>query len=152
MFRKLTGITFAIASIAALCVGTASAEKPARQRPSQIGTGAEDAVKVGDEEGSQKLQSITSDATEGLTVVKRADGTQMVDLQGRFQHVLKASKTADGKTDVSCNVDTKLVDADGKPIKAWVPKRGQGVRLDVKPFKAPLPVASKKAAPALEVK
>jgi hypothetical protein len=152
MFRKLNGITIAIISIAALCVGTASAEKPARQRPSQITpTGAEDAVQVGEDDGTRKVDSITSEATEGLTVVQRADGTQMVDLQGRFQHVLKANKSLDGKNDVSCNVDTKLVDASGKPVKAWIPKKGRGARLDIKPFKAPLPVAAKQA-PALEVK
>lgn len=148
MFRKLNRITIAIFSIATLCVGTASAEKPARQRPSQfVPTGAEDAVRVGEDDGSRKVDSITSEATEGLTVVKRADGTQMVDLQGRFQHVLKANHTHD----VACDVDGTLVGADGKPVKAWIPKRGRGVRLDVKPLKAPLPVATKQA-PALEVK
>lgn len=141
-----TGI--ALLSLVTLFAGSASAE---RRRPSQIvPTGAEDAVTVSEDEGTRNTDALTSESADGLTVVQRADGTQGIDLQGRFQHVLRAGTTPDGKTEYACSPDVKLTDANGKVLKPWAPKRGSKVmRLNVKPFKAPIVVQK---APALEVK
>ena len=149
MMARFCKIAVAVLSVVTLFAGSASAE---RRRPSQIvPTGAEDAVTVTEDEGTRNLDALTSESTDGLTVVERADGTQGIDLQGRFQHVLKAHHTSDGKVDYACSPDVKLTDASGKVLKPWSPKKGsKAMRLDVKPLKAPIIVQKK--APALEVK
>jgi hypothetical protein len=151
MMRRFNKLLIPVASVVALCAGTVSAE---RQRPSQIvPTGAEDSVRptAADEEGIRNTDALVNESTEGLTVVEHANGTLSVDLDGRFQHVLRARHTHDGKLDVSCDVDHTGKAAAGPKAKPWRPERARAMRLDVKPFKAPLRVAPKKA-PALEVK
>jgi hypothetical protein len=51
----------------------------------------------------QKLREMTSESTEGLTTVRRDDGTIGIDLQGRFQSVLIATPTKDGRFVISCH-------------------------------------------------
>ena len=60
----------------------------------------------------ERVQSIMRDATlsralkrsgEGLVVEQHADGTVMVDLQGRFQHAVLARVNADGTVEMQCH-------------------------------------------------
>jgi hypothetical protein len=134
MKSRFCGIAMATISVVTLFAGTAAAER--KVRATQIvPTGAEDAVAPVEDDGTRLVDALTNDSTEGLTVIQRADGTQSIDLQGRFQHVLRVAKTEDGKTEMSCNADAKL----GKAMKPWTPQKGKGLR--VKPWKAPIVVA-----------
>lgn len=94
----------------------APAPKPnATQLPQQIlPTGEEDASpRAGEFAGrsaqsaqltvEQKLREMTSESTEGLVAIRRDDGTIGMDLQGRFQSVLIATPTEDGRFVVSCH-------------------------------------------------
>lgn len=45
---------------------------------------------------SASLEQIFNQSTEGLQVEERADGTLVLDLQGRFMHGLLAQRNADG--------------------------------------------------------
>jgi hypothetical protein len=94
----------------------APAPKPnATQLPQQIlPTGEEDASPRAGEFASrsaqsaeltveQRLRQMTSESTEGLVTVRRDDGTIGIDLQGRFQSVLIATPTEDGRFVVSCH-------------------------------------------------
>ena len=60
----------------------------------------------------ERVQAIMRDATlsralkrsdEGLVAEQHADGTVMVDLQGRFQHAMLARVNADGTVEVQCH-------------------------------------------------
>lgn len=51
----------------------------------------------------QKLREMTSESTEGLETIRRDDGTVGIDVQGRFQSVLIAKQTEDGRFVVSCH-------------------------------------------------
>jgi hypothetical protein len=51
----------------------------------------------------QRLRAMTSESTEGLATTRRDDGTLSIDLQGRFQSVLIAKPTEDGRFVVSCH-------------------------------------------------
>ena len=48
------------------------------------------------------LSKNLSQSTEGLQVVTRANGTQTVDLQDRFQEAVMVRKTDDGKLETAC--------------------------------------------------
>jgi hypothetical protein len=107
---------FALATTA----GVALAEPPAgkgKGKPQQVHpTGKEDAPKaptVDDLAGEALIEQITSRSTEGLQVVELPDGTKMVDLEGRFMHVMRAVPDGKGGVRLVCNthgqVETPLV-------------------------------------------
>lgn len=50
----------------------------------------------------RQISSLTNRSTRGLTVTRSANGTEMVDLQGRFGGVVLGRATADGGTEVRC--------------------------------------------------
>jgi hypothetical protein len=49
-----------------------------------------------------QVSALTNRSSEGLTVTKRPDGTQMMDLQDRFNNVALARANEDGTTSVRC--------------------------------------------------
>ena len=49
-----------------------------------------------------QVSALTNRSTEGLTVTQRPDGSQMVDLQDRFNSVALARANEDGTTSVRC--------------------------------------------------
>ena len=49
-----------------------------------------------------QVSALTNRSSEGLTVNKRPDGTQMVDLQDRFNNLALARANEDGTTSVRC--------------------------------------------------
>jgi hypothetical protein len=49
-----------------------------------------------------QISSLTNRSTEGLNTTSSANGTQMVDLQGRMGSVVLGRATADGGTEVRC--------------------------------------------------
>jgi hypothetical protein len=49
-----------------------------------------------------QVSALTNRSSEGLTVTKRPDGTQMMDLQDRFNNVALARANQDGTTSVRC--------------------------------------------------
>jgi len=49
-----------------------------------------------------QVSALTNRSSDGLTVTKRPDGSQMVDLQDRFNSVALARANDDGSTDVRC--------------------------------------------------
>jgi hypothetical protein len=49
----------------------------------------------------QLLQNSTA---EGLAIERRPDGTEVMDLQGRFQHAMQIQFGADGTVMIACNV------------------------------------------------
>jgi hypothetical protein len=51
----------------------------------------------------QKLREMTNESAEGLVTIHRTDGTIGMDLQGRFQSVMIATPTEDGRFVVSCH-------------------------------------------------
>lgn len=51
----------------------------------------------------QKLLEMTSESSEGLETIRRDDGTIGMDLQGRFQSVVIATPTEDGRYVISCH-------------------------------------------------
>ncbi len=50
----------------------------------------------------RQISSLTNRSTRGLTATRSANGTEMVDLQGRFGGVVLGRATADGGTEVRC--------------------------------------------------
>jgi len=50
-----------------------------------------------------KLSRALKRSGEGLVAEQHADGTVMVDLQGRFQHAILARVNADGRVEVQCH-------------------------------------------------
>jgi len=51
---------------------------------------------------AEGLKKILSNSTEGLTIRKLADGTEEMDLQGRFMNLMLARTTTDGKVETEC--------------------------------------------------
>ena len=49
-----------------------------------------------------QVSALTNRSSEGLTVTKRPDGSQMVDLEDRFNNVALARANEDGSTSVRC--------------------------------------------------
>jgi hypothetical protein len=99
-----------------LLSAVALAQEAPTQLPQQVlPTGAEDATTPRAQEFAaraarseaqsleQKLREMTSESAEGLVTIRRDDGTIGIDLQGRFQSVLIATPTADGRFVVSCH-------------------------------------------------
>ena len=105
---------------------TQAADAPevnATQRPQQVlPTGAEDAAQPAAfaraavsaaaserESLEQALVESTSESDEGLTTVTLPDGSSMVDLQGRFMHVVVATPTEDGGVAIGCHTGEDAV-------------------------------------------
>lgn len=72
------------------------------------------------------IKEVLNQSTEGLKPVKHADGSETIDLQGRFQNVAVAKKTADGAVTQSCvdnpnsaavffGIDPHLLEGQTKP-------------------------------------
>ena len=90
------------------------------QLPQQIQTGAEDAAAEAAEAPAvaarsaartaaptreqleKQLLEMTSESSEGLTIEKRADGTEAVNLEGRFMSVMIATPAANGGYVLEC--------------------------------------------------
>jgi hypothetical protein len=89
------------------------------QLPQQIQTGAEDAAAEAAaapavaarsaartaptrEQLEKQLLEMTSESSEGLTIEKRADGTEAVNLEGRFMSVMIATPAANGGYVLEC--------------------------------------------------
>lgn len=49
-----------------------------------------------------QISALTNRSSDGLTVTKRPDGSQMMDLQDRFNNVALARVNDDGSTEVRC--------------------------------------------------
>jgi hypothetical protein len=153
--RARSGILF---TAVVLLAGSADAQQTGqRQLPQQTQpTGAEDSAQVtpAEEQARKLLEAMTSESTEGLVFEHRADGTIGLDLQGRFQHVLRAVPGKDGRLEFTCHTGGHAAAPAGAAIAPWNPRRGETLhRLDVKMLKAPIRVPSKKATPvAPEVK
>jgi len=54
------------------------------------------------EQLEQQLLEMTSESSEGLTIEKRADGTEAVNLEGRFMSVMIATPAANGGYVLEC--------------------------------------------------
>ncbi len=114
---RILALALGVPLLSALAVAQeAPAPKPnATQLPQQVlPTGEEDASARAQEFSAraaqsatltveQKLREMTSESTEGLQTVRRDDGTIGIDLQGRFQSVLIATPTEDGRFVISCH-------------------------------------------------
>lgn len=78
-----------------------------------------------------ELVEMTDESSEGLEAVRRADGTLMVDLEGRFQSVAVAASSEDGGYATSCHTGDEAVAhakhaqdvASGKAPKATKPPK-----------------------------
>jgi hypothetical protein len=113
----ILSLALGVPLLSALAVAQeAPATKPnAAQLPQQIlPTGEEDAspraqdfaARAAQSEAltiEQRLREMTSESTEGLVTTRRDNGTLSIDLQGRFQSVLIATPTEDGRFVVSCH-------------------------------------------------
>jgi hypothetical protein len=105
----------------ALGIGSLSGTALAQQA---LPTGAEDAVTSASAARStakaaaatdqaqieQTLAKMTSRSTEGLKVTQRADGSRMMNLNGRFMSVAIATPTKDGGYEVSCDTGKSAVE------------------------------------------
>jgi hypothetical protein len=80
--------------------------KPKHGRPHQLPqTGTDDAPGVTpDATAEAELEAMTNRSSVGLTVVTRTNGTQVVDLEGRFMSVAVA-----GPSGATCHTGTKAV-------------------------------------------
>lgn len=104
---------------AALCAVTASAQTVTVQPPDKNDTVTTvvngQQVKVNRQTGrliaptaeeakilAEGLKGLLNQSTEGLTIRKYADGTEEIDLQGRFMNLMVARTTTDGKVETEC--------------------------------------------------
>jgi hypothetical protein len=127
-----------------VAVGAAQAAPPHEKRRHQQGlpTGAEDAPAAAAkakaaapvDSGEALIEQITRKDTTGLYIDVRPDGSVMVNLDERFQHVSRAVTSDDGTTQVVC---------DDKPAPR---KAAQKASLKA-PRRAPAPISK---TPALE--
>jgi hypothetical protein len=90
-----------VAFVAALlCASVVSADPKSKTRKPQqvVPTGAEDSPQAAapDIAGELRLEQMTNRSDAGLTVVMNADGSESVNLQGRFQNVWLMSPSEDG--------------------------------------------------------
>jgi cell division septation protein DedD len=101
--------TLLLTAFGVLMVGGVAHAQARKQRPRQVApTGEEDAPRSAVERQrerqlEQELAAMTSQATEGLVVVKRDNGSETVHLQGRFMSVAVAVENAEGGYDASCH-------------------------------------------------
>jgi predicted nucleic acid-binding Zn-ribbon protein len=119
MNSRSAGILSVALGVPLLVANAVAQEAPAAkavvQLPSQIvPTGEEDATPRAQDFAAraaqserqsleQKLLEMTSESTEGLETIRRDDGTIGINLEGRFQSVVIATPTEDGKYVVSCH-------------------------------------------------
>jgi hypothetical protein len=112
----IVSVALGVPLLTALAVAQeAPTSKAVVQLPSQVlPTGEEDATpraqdfaaRAAEKEKQsleQKLLEMTSESAEGLTTVRRDDGTIGINLEGRFQSVVIATPTEDGRYIVSCH-------------------------------------------------
>jgi len=125
--------------------GTLAAQKPTKQKPHQVRqtdaepaapTSAEDAV------GEALLEEMTSQVSDDLVAIGHPDGTISMDLQGRFMSVMLVKISADGKSEVSCEVGKEAL------TDALARKRPAASGSRIQPLPNPIVVS----APAREIK
>lgn len=139
-----------LATTLTLFNSTAGAQGPAQQRPQQApATGVDTLPTPAELAGIRNLDAFTNRSIEGLTFEHRGDGTIGLDLQGRFQNVMRATTLPDGRIELSCAVEGH--DHAAVTLPQWTPGRTPSVqRLNVPSrLRAPIAVAPK---PAPEVK
>lgn len=144
--RALT--TGLLTTALALLDSTAGAQAPAQRRPQQVpATGVDTLPTPAELAGIRTLDQFTNRSIDGLTFEHRGDGTIGLDLQGRFQNVMRAHTLPDGRIALSCAVEGHAHGAVALP--QWTPDRAAPVqRLDVPSrLTAPIVVAPKAAAP-----
>jgi hypothetical protein len=150
--RTLATLVLATSALAGADAATAFA-KP--KKPQQVvPTGAEDApnAPAPDPSATLTLEQATSRSSEGLTVVQNPDGSESVDLQGRFQNAMIQAPTKDGGVVTGCatNLDAKRP---ARRSKAKPTKYQQAVRSGARPLILPAGMGPVLPAPrALEVK
>jgi hypothetical protein len=115
-------VILAATSAALLFSNIASADKPEHKKgkPRQVvDTGVE--LLPTDPTAEAMLEQMTSRSTEGLTVLKRDDGTLSMDLEGRFMNVMVATRAPDGTAVFSCQTGERAVKAAAaaETVKAW---------------------------------
>ncbi|MBI1778775.1 MAG: hypothetical protein HYR63_25830 [Proteobacteria bacterium] len=66
-------------------------------------------------------QLLLNATTEGLPVERRADGTEIMNLQGRFQHAAVIQMNGDGTVTVTCDLhgEHRLSLAAVNSLRAW---------------------------------
>ena len=105
MNARVRAIILAATSAAFCFANIASAEKPddkeKKGKPRQvIDTGVD--LMPQDPVGDALLDRLTSRSSEGLVLVEHPNGMQSIDLDGRFQNVMRATPLADGSAHLSC--------------------------------------------------
>lgn len=125
--------------------GAVGAQKPNKQKPRQIPqTDVPPAVPVPatDAAGEELLEQMTSRSAEGLVEVVIADGTVLMDLQGRFMSVMVATPQAGGGQTIACETGhDALTHATAKPIAA---SKGQKAKAVAPPAPTTVPVRETK--------
>ena len=111
-FRHTTFVALAVGVCALTSARIAQAAEPA-STVKVLPTGAEDAPAASAAERraasseqqalQQELANAVSESSEGLKRVQRADGVEMVDLEGRFMSVAIATPSEDGGHAISCH-------------------------------------------------
>ena len=105
-----------LATVGIFALGSVADAQARKQRPRQVvPTGAEDAPTTAAEKQrerqlEQELARMTSQSDEGLVVVKRDNGSETVDLQGRFMSVAVAVENPEGGYDASCHDSAPAVE------------------------------------------
>lgn len=98
--------------------GTADAQARKRRPRQVVPTGEEDApargaaaaaLELREQQLEQELARMTSRSDKGLRITRRSNGTETVDLQGRFMSVVVAAPLAGGGHDVSCQSGPEAV-------------------------------------------
>ena len=108
--------TLLLTAFGVLTVGSVADAQTRKQRPRQVvPTGEEDAPKSAadgqrERQLEQELARMTSQSDEGLVVVKRDNGTETIDLQGRFMSIAVAVENPEGGYDASCHESTQAVE------------------------------------------
>lgn len=153
MTTSIRAVTAVLTGAALMLVySTASAQGPAPRRPQQVApTGVDAPVTPADLPGIRNLDAFTNRSLEGLTFEHRGDGTIGLDLQGRFQNVMRAHRLPDGRLDFTCT--NSAHDHAAQTLPQWTPGRAASVqKLRVRSHLAAPIVTTPKAAPAPEVK
>ena len=113
--KALVG-TLLLTTVGVFTVGGVADAQSRKQRPRQVvPTGKEDAPKSAAERQrerqlEQELAAMTSQSDKGLAIVKHDNGTETVDLQGRFMSVAVAVENPEGGYDTSCHDTAQAVE------------------------------------------
>lgn len=96
-------VILAAMSAALLFANAASADKPDKEKrkPRQVVDTGVELLPV-DQTAEDLLEQMTNRSSEGLTVVRHANGMASVDLEGRFMNVMVATAAPDGSAVFSC--------------------------------------------------